>query len=55
MKNYYAGEQGLNLNETNFMFAISVVGMLDEVTKYDPRYVKMMAIHYYIDSEGQGI
>ena len=44
--NYYGNDQGLNLFEANHSFAISVTGYNDNLTKYDPRYVRMIAQYY---------
>ena len=44
--NYFGANKGLNLYEANHSFAISVTGYNDNLTKYDPRYVRMIAQYY---------
>ena len=46
---YYGAEKGLNLYEANQHLAISVIGANDNMTKYDPRYVRMIAQYYYYE------
>ena len=47
VQSYYGAEKGLNLYESNERLAISVIGANDNKTKYDPRYVRMIAQYYY--------
>ena len=49
------GEEGLNLLETNQNIAISVVSDYDGMTKYDPKYVRMIAKYFYLDEKGNNI
>ena len=43
IQSYYGADKGLNLYESNHSIALSVTGAGDGTTKYDPRYVKMIA------------
>ena len=43
--NYYGAEKGLNFYESNHRVAISIIGN-DKVPKYDPRYVRLIALYY---------
>ena len=51
LQNYYGAEKGLNLFESNHSFAVSVIGEKDKLTKYDPRYVRMIAQYYSYSEE----
>ena len=54
LHNHYE-EEGLNLLEANQNIAISVVGDYDGLTKYDPKYVRMIAKYFYLDEQGNNI
>ena len=48
-QNYYDAEKGLNLYDSNHSFAVSVIAPYDGKPKYDPRYVRMIALFYAVD------
>ena len=55
MHSYYAENEGLNLFQANQSIAISVKGANDGETKYDPRYVRMIAYYFEGDINGDTI
>ena len=48
--NYYGADKGLNFFNSNHRIAISIIGN-DKIPKYDPRYVKTIALYYDLDLE----
>ena len=52
MNSYYGEEEGLNLFEAKQSIAISVIGASDGMTKYDPKYVRMIGQYFYLDQKG---
>ena len=51
LQNYYGPEKGLNLYESNHSFAVSVIGKNDNMPKYDPSYVRMIAQYFAYDEK----
>ena len=50
-QNYYGPDKGLNLYEANHSIAISVKGIHDDMPKYDPRYVRMIAQYFAVNNQ----
>ena len=53
--NFYGKNGGLNFFEANQSIAISVLAADDGLTRYDPKYVRMIAKFFYLDEEGNNI
>lgn len=52
IQNYYGKQvEGIDLDETNQRFAISIVGK-DGQPKYDPRYVRLLAQYHEKNADG---
>ena len=49
-KDFYNGEEGLNLNQANFKFAIGALNF-DNEARNDPRYVKWIARYLSWDND----
>ena len=46
---------GLNFFDANQTIAISILSADDGLTRYDPKYVRMIAKFFYLDEDGNNV
>ena len=49
----YGAEKGMNMSKAGQIIAVSVIGASDGQTKYDSKYVRMIAEYFYQDKQGE--
>ena len=55
LDNLYGADKGINMSKAGQSIAVSVIGASDGETKYDSKYVRMIAEYFYQDEEGEFI